>query len=95
MFLGSEVFLFFVWVGGIYNRPRVSPGLPAREAEWRGCWEKLCLRVEKGWALEVSQSDTGHMIQAPAEATRGTARGHNTQELGTAGASIAGGKTNK
>lgn len=38
MFLGSEVlkFLFFVWVGGIYNRSGVSPGLPAERSRMEG-----------------------------------------------------------
>ena len=44
------------------------------------------MRVKKGWALEVLPSDTGHMSQGAAEATRGTARGDSTQELGSAGA---------
>lgn len=75
--------------------PELALGCQPREAEWRGCWEKLCLRAEKGWALEVWPSDTGHMNQGAGEATRGTARGHSAQSWELQERSIAGGKTNK
>lgn len=71
-----------VWAGGIYDWPRWAAGCESTERS--GTRERHTQSRER-WAQEASWSDTGHRSQGAAEATKGTARRDNTQELGSAG----------